>query len=147
MENKTPDDKKLLLMPTLPNAEQQTAVAEPEPETTAISFTGPLTRDSLSEYSETQTIRNAKKVIPRIFRALSKGIDQGDKKCLELGMQAYGLIGKGGVTIINNLLQQNAYGGGSSERKQEIYFEGLIRGMDQEDQARNTDIIDVKTDD
>jgi hypothetical protein len=138
-----PTDKKLLLMPIPPNAEQQTAVAEAEPETTAISFTGPLTRDSLTEYTETQTIRNAKKVIPRIFRALAKGIDQGDRKCLEIGAQAYGLIGKGGgVTIINNLLQQNAYGGGQAERKQEVYFEGLIRGMDQEDQKK---VIDVES--
>ena len=83
-----PTDKKLLLMPILPNAEQQTAVAE-DPETTAISFTGPLTRDSLSEYSEAQLIRNAKKVIPRAFRALAKLVDQGDRKALELALQTY----------------------------------------------------------
>lgn len=137
MKHEDSQDGKLLLMP----AQEQQAEA---PAGTALQFTGPLTRDTLSEYSESQTIRNAKKIVPRIFRALAKGIDMGDRKSLELGMQAYGLIGKSGITIINNLLQQNNNnGGGNGGGQQEAYFERIVRAMDQEDQAKKVDIIDV----
>lgn len=139
-----PPDKKLLLMPTLPNAEQQTAVAE-EPETTAISFTGPLTRDSLSEYSEAQLIRNAKKVIPRTFRALAKLVDAGDRRALELALQTYSYIGKGGsgVTIVNNVLTQNN-NGPNNERTQGVYFESILAKISQEDRINDPTIIDLE---
>lgn len=143
-----PSDKKLLLMPQIPEAEAvAVAEADPSQEGTALTFTGPLTRDSLSEYSEAQLIRNAKRVIPRAFKALAKLVEQGDRKALELALATYSYIGKGGgVTIVNNVLQQNGYGGASHvDRKQEVYFEGLIRAMDQQDQSRNSeDIIDAE---
>lgn len=151
MATKTPDDKKLLLMPPSPGAEQQTAVAEVGPETTAISFTGPLTRDSLSEYSEAQLIRNAKKVIPRAFRALAKLVDEGDRKALELALTTYSYLGKGGggISIVTNVLANNGEGnrgggGGSRNGQQDVYFESILRKIEKEEQATRREVIDVE---
>ena len=151
MESKLPPDKKILLMPNSPVTEQQAAVAEADacPETTAISFTGPLTRDSLSEYSEAQLIRNAKKVIPRAFRALAKLVDEGDRKALELALTTYSYVGKGGgggVTIVNNVLSNgnSTGGGGARNTQQDVYFESILRKIEQEEQSSRREIIDIE---
>ena len=146
-----PTDTKLLLMPK-PLAAEQAALAEadpPEPETSnsPLAFSGPLTRESLSEYSEVQLIRNAKKVIPRAFRALAKLVDQGDRKALELALTTYSYVGKGGggVTIVNNVLQQNGGGGSQSrDNQQEVYFESILRKIEKEEQVSRREIIDVE---
>ncbi len=153
MENNNTSDPKLLLMPKPLAAEQQTTLAEADPPETSnspLAFSGPLTRESLSEYSETQLIRNAKKVIPRAFRALAKLVDQGDRKALELALTTYSYVGKGGggITIVNNVLQQNNGGGGQNrDNQQEVYFESILRKIEKEEQVNRREIIDVEVED
>lgn len=151
----TSQETKLLLMPK-PLAAEQGALAEadpsqPETSNSPLAFSGPLTRESLSEYSEIQLIRNAKKVIPRAFRALAKLVDQGDRKALELALTTYSYVGKGGggVTIVNNVLQQNngGGGGGSRDTQQEVYFESILRKIEKEEQINKREIIDVEPED
>ena len=140
MKQDNTKDNGLLLVPDQDQPEAQAS--------TALQFTGPLTRDTLSEYSESQTIRNAKKIVPRIFRALAKGIDMGDRKSLELGMQAYGLIGKSGITIINNLLQQNNNGGANGSgggHDQTPYFENILRAIERQEQKSK--VVDIDPED
>lgn len=125
------------------------APAEAAPSPNLPVYKGPLTKDGLSEYSENQLLRHANPVIPAAFRTLLRSMKKGDKdalKAAELALQVYSYVGKGSaVTIVNNVLQQNAYGtAGRVEREQEVFFESIIRKIDAEQRRAAPPVIDLE---
>lgn len=106
----------------------------------------PINKDTLAEYSQDQLIRNAPRLIPRTFRSLQKLADQGDRKALELILQAYNYLkpAGGGISVVTNLYNNNV-NVQKEDGKATQYLEGIIARLEKEERDRSrANVIDAE---
>lgn len=126
-------------------------IASPQPEVepppVPAPISGPLTTANLEEYESAILVRNARRILPEMFRALKDGLKKDDRKCIEIAAQMYNFLGRGATpSIVTNIQQNFGTGGGKSpkEEGQAVYFESIVRSLDAEAQGKKDEILDAE---
>lgn len=103
-----------------------------------------LDRNTLPDYQEAQLVKNAKRTVPRMFRALNKLLDQGDKKAVELAAEIYQYRKSGNnISIATNILRQTNNINGEPTGGRSVWFESIVQKIEKEKNTA-TDIIDAE---
>lgn len=103
-----------------------------------------LDRETLPSYQEAQLVKNARKTIPRMFRALNVLLEKGDKKAVELAAEIYQYRKSGNnISIATNILRQTNNINGEPSNGQRVWFEAIVSKIEKEKNAAS-DIIDAE---
>ena len=125
-----PSNKPVLVLPAPPSERDQKPVSR-------------LSKEELVDYTETELVRHARKVVPRLFKNIERRLDADDPKAVDQAAQIYGYIKAGPGIALNILTQNNSYNGGVSEG---MYFEKIVRMMEEQERPStdDADVIDVE---
>lgn len=99
-----------------------------DPGDTALSNSR-LSRDNLVEYQEDLLVKNARKILPALFKSLKERVAKNDSKAADQILQLYGYI-KSQSGVMVNILNQ---GNGSQGAVDGMYFESIIKKMEKHD--------------
>jgi acyl-CoA synthetase (AMP-forming)/AMP-acid ligase II len=103
-----------------------------------------LSKETLIEYQEDMLVRNARKIIPTLFKSLKARLEKHDSKAAEQVMSLYGYTKASPGVVINNMLAQQINGSGDSS---DVYFEQIIKKLEQQDRPsgdRHGEIVDAE---
>jgi hypothetical protein len=128
MEDKgTHNPKPVLVLPAPPANKDPKPVAR-------------LTKDELIDYTESELVRHARKVVPRLFKNIERRLDADDPKAVDQAAQMYGYIKAGPGIALNILQQNNNYNVESSAG-----FEKIVRQLEKSDRPEHdVDVIDAE---
>lgn len=137
-------------------AVEQTPTSEPqENQASAVEAFPPLvplpqssvkvTRRNLVKIQEQKYMENIDQMLDEFYNALRVQLRKGNSKAIDIAAQIVGLAKSGGVSIVNNIVQQNsnriqAAGEGESRAS----FASIVRRLDARDKEAASPVIDVK---
>ena len=148
--------KEVIESPPVEAAEEESVEAAPAalvpaPQT-PLGITGPLNMETLGQYESELLVRNARKILPAMFRSMGELLKKNDRMALQLAAEIYNYKGKSSVpSIVTNIQQNFGSGVSGSKAKQEeqsaVYFESLVRSLDADAQKKKDEdknIIDAE---
>ena len=98
-----------------------------------------VTRKNIAKIPERHLIENIDPMLTEAFIGLRQKIKDGNVRCIELALHIVNLIKPpGGVTVTNNLLQQN----NNKTENTSVSFESLVRKLEKRNLSA-TNVIDV----
>ena len=99
-----------------------------------------VTRKNIAKIPERHLIENIDPMLTEAFQAVRARAKDGNMRAIELILQMVNLIKPpGGVTVTNNLLQQNNNEGAGNA----VRFESLVRRLEKRDVSTSQTVIDA----
>ena len=99
-----------------------------------------VTRKNIAKIPERHLIENIDPMLTEAFQAVRTRAKDGNMRAIELILQMVNLIKPpGGVTVTNNLLQQNNNEGAGNA----VSFESLVRRLEKRDVSTSQTVIDA----
>jgi len=112
----------------------------PQPEAPLIQEQKVLSRDTLGEYVEESLVRNARKLLRKMYKNIEDRLEKGDSRAVREVGEMYGLLKGNGGVIINNLVSQVNLQANSDAAT----FESIIRKLEDRDRPSGP-VIDVRS--
>lgn len=128
-----PTNKPVLVLPSPPSSN------DPKPVTA-------LTKEELVDYTENQLVKNARRLVPPMFRSARERLKHTDPsvqaKAFDQIASLYGYTKQAPGAMIN-ILTQNNYGRGG-QNPDGMYFEKIVNMMEKKDRPEDDNIIDAE---
>lgn len=120
--------------PNDPGKQLRPVVQFPSPDPKDNPLPASLTKETLPDYQEGLLVKNARVILPVLFKSLRSRLQQGDSKAADQVMTLYGYSKPG--TVINNMIGNNI----SQSSDSGVYFEKIIRMLESNDRGSREDL-------